>query len=104
MGVGGFDSPESAPPPPVGIHPLSRNFVATPLHVTMISSQHSFYLSPLLRRKEIEAKFINKGFVKTPIEPRKPGTKFREAEAEAEAGRKNYYEAEAEAESTKNSI
>ena len=37
-----------------------------------------------------------------PIEPRKPDTKFREAEAEAEAGRKQYYEAEAEA--IKNSI
>ena len=45
---------------------------------------------------------MNEGFIKTSMEPRKPGTKFREAEAEAEAGRKNYYEAEAE--STKNSI
>ena len=56
------------------------------------------------RQIEIEAKFMNEGFIKTPIEPRKPGTKFREAKAEAEAGRKNYYEAEAEAESIKNSI
>ena len=48
------------------------------------------------RQIEIEAKFMNEGFIKTPIELRKPGTKFREAEAEA--GRKNYYEAEAEAE------
>ena len=47
---------------------------------------------------------MNEGFIKTPIEPRKPGTKFREVEAEAEAGSKSYYEAEAEAESTKDSI
>ena len=39
-----------------------------------------------------------------PIEPRKPDSKFREAEAEAEAGRKNNYEAEAEAEAIKNTI
>ena len=37
-----------------------------------------------------------------PIKPRKPDTKFREAEAEAGAGCKQYYEAEAEA--IKNSI
>ena len=37
-----------------------------------------------------------------PIERRKPDTKFREAKAEAEAGRKQYYEAEAEV--MKNSI
>ena len=47
---------------------------------------------------------MNEGFIKTPIELRKPDKKFREAEAEAEAGRKKYYEAEAEAESIKNSI
>ena len=39
-----------------------------------------------------------------PIRPRKPHTKFREAETEAEASRKNYYEAEAEAEAIKNNI
>ena len=32
---------------------------------------------------------MNEGFIKTPIEPRKPDTKFQEAEAEAEASRKN---------------
>ena len=42
--------------------------------------------------------------MRAPIEPRKPDTKFWEAEAEAEAGRKQYYEAEAEAEAIKNSI
>ena len=47
---------------------------------------------------------MNEDFIKTPIEPRKPGTQFLEAEAEAEAGRKNYYEAEAEAEAIKNSV
>ena len=47
---------------------------------------------------------MNQGFIKTPIEPRKPDTKFREAEAEAEAGRKKYYEAEGEVESIKNII
>ena len=47
---------------------------------------------------------MNKCFIKAPIEPREPGTKFREAEADAEAGRKNYCEAEAEAESIKNSV
>ena len=52
------------------------------------------------RHIEIEAKFMNEGFIKTPIEPQKPGTKFREASAEAEAGRKNY----SEAEFSKNSI
>ena len=48
------------------------------------------------RQIDIETKFMNEVFVKTPIEPRKPGTKFWEAKAEAEAGRKIYYEAEAE--------
>ena len=38
---------------------------------------------------------MNDGFIKTPIEPRKPDPKFREAEAEAEASRRKYYEAEA---------
>ena len=37
-------------------------------------------------------------------EPRKPDTKFHEAETEAEAGRKKYHEAEAEANTIKNSI
>ena len=45
---------------------------------------------------------MNERFIKTPIELRKPGTKIREAEAEA--SRKNYYEAKAEAESIENSI
>ena len=45
---------------------------------------------------------MNESFIRAPIEPWKPGTKFREAEAEDEAGRKNYYEAEAE--SIKNGI
>ena len=53
---------------------------------------------------EIETKFVNEGFIQTSIEPRKPDTKFREAETEVKAGRKKYYEAEAEAESIKNSI
>ena len=44
---------------------------------------------------------MNEGFIKTPIEPRKPDTKFREAETEAEAGRKKYHEAEVEAEAIK---
>ena len=39
-----------------------------------------------------------------PIDLRKPDTKFRAAEAESEAGRKQYYEAETEAEAIKNSI
>ena len=52
----------------------------------------------------METKLMNEGFIKTPIEPRKRGTKFREAEAEPEAGCKNYYEAEAGAESIKNCI
>ena len=39
-----------------------------------------------------------------PHELRKPDTKIREAETEAEAGRKIIYEAEAEAEAIKNSI
>ena len=46
------------------------------------------------RKIEIETRFLKDGFIKTPIEPRKPGTKFREAETEAEAGRKKYYKAE----------
>ena len=37
---------------------------------------------------EIETKFVNEGFIKTPSEPRKSDTKFREAETEAEACRK----------------
>ena len=37
---------------------------------------------------------MNESFIRAPIEPRKPDTKFRKAEAEDEAGRKNYYEAE----------
>ena len=40
---------------------------------------------------------MNEGFIKTPIEPRKPDTKFGEAETEAEACCKKYHEAEAEA-------
>ena len=39
-----------------------------------------------------------------PIRPRKPDTKFREAETEAETGRKNYCEDEAEAEAIENRI
>ena len=42
--------------------------------------------------------------MKTPIDSRKPDTKLREVDTEAEAGRKKYHEAEAEAESIKNSI
>ena len=38
---------------------------------------------------EIETKFVTEGFIKTPVEPRKPDTKFQEAKTEAEAGRKN---------------
>ena len=53
---------------------------------------------------EIEMKFVNEGFIKTPIEPWKPDTKFREAETETEAGCKKYHEAEADAETIKNSI
>ena len=48
-------------------------------------------------------KFVNEGFTETSIEPRKPDSKFREAETEAEAGRKKYYEAEPEAKLIKNS-
>ena len=47
---------------------------------------------------------MNEGFIKTPVEPRKPYTKFREAETETETDVKKYYEAEAEAESIKNRI
>ena len=48
---------------------------------------------------------MNEGFIKTPIEPQNPDTKFLEAEAEAESSRKKkYYEDEAEAKSIKNSI
>ena len=32
---------------------------------------------------------VNEGFIKTPIEPGKPDTKFWEAEAKAEIGREN---------------
>ena len=47
----------------------------------------------------MKTKFVNEGFIKTHNEPRKPDTKSREAETEAEAGRKKKYcEAEAEAE------
>ena len=54
---------------------------------------------------EIETKFVNEGFIKTPIELWNSDTKFRrEAETEAEAGRKRYYEAEADTEFIKNSI
>ena len=49
-------------------------------------------------------KFANEGFIKTPTEPLKSDTKFREAETEAEAGCKKYHEAEAEAEASKNCI
>ena len=45
---------------------------------------------------------MNEGFIKTPIEPQKPDTKFREAQTEAKADCKKYYEAEAK--SIKNSI
>ena len=46
---------------------------------------------------EIETKFVSEeDFIKTLIEPRKPDTKFRETETEAEASRKKYCEAEAE--------
>ena len=51
---------------------------------------------------EIEMKFVNEGFIKTPIEPWKPDTKFRETETEA--GCKKFHEAEADAETIKNSI
>ena len=56
------------------------------------------------RKIEIKTELVNEGFVKTPIEPRKPAISFREAEAGAEAGRIKYFEAEAQAESIKNSI
>ena len=49
---------------------------------------------------ELETKFVDEGCIKTPIELRKPNTKFLEAEAEAEAGCKKCCEAE----SIKNSI
>ena len=42
------------------------------------------------RQIEIETQFMNEGFNKTPVEPRKPHTKLREAEASS----KKYYEAE----------
>ena len=38
---------------------------------------------------EIEIKFVNHIFIKRPIKPPKPGTKFRKTKTEAEAGCKN---------------
>ena len=58
----------------------------------------------ICRLIEMETKFMNEGFIKTPIEPRKPDKKKYGKPKPRPKPAVKYYEAEAEAESIKNSM